>query len=403
MKNQPEAFHVMAKPAGPICNLDCQYCFYLEKSDLFPQGTRFQMSDDILEAYIKQQFEAQEGSEVIFTWQGGEPTLMGLDFFRKVIALQKKFSQGRTARNAIQTNGVLLDDDWGNFLHGENFLVGLSIDGPEDIHNMYRTDRTGKPTFDRVMRGLDVLKNRNVEFNTLSVVHRESARRPLEIYNFLKETGSQYLQFIPLVDRATGIKNQPGGRTEISTVTEASVIPEDYGNFLISIFDTWVRVDVGSTFVQLFDVALGQWMGMPSGLCLFSESCGDAVALEHNGDVYSCDHFVSPSYKLGNLLNQSLGDLVRSDSQRAFGRAKADTLPGYCLRCPVKFACHGECPKNRFTLTPDGDPGLNYLCAAYRMFFTHINPFMRGMAWLALNGRSPAEIMDPALTGSLPR
>ena len=403
MKNQPEAFHVMAKPAGPICNLDCQYCFYLEKSDLFPQGTRFQMSDDILEAYIKQQFEAQEGSEVIFTWQGGEPTLMGLDFFRKVIALQKKFSQGRTARNAIQTNGVLLDDDWGNFLHGENFLVGLSIDGPEDIHNMYRTDRTGKPTFDRVMRGLDVLKNRNVEFNTLSVVHRESARRPLEIYNFLKETGSQYLQFIPLVDRATGIKNQPGGRTEISTVTEASVIPEDYGKFLISIFDTWVRVDVGSTFVQLFDVALGQWMGMPSGLCLFSESCGDAVALEHNGDVYSCDHFVSPSYKLGNLLNQSLGDLVRSDSQRAFGRAKADTLPGYCLRCPVNFACHGECPKNRFTLTPDGDPGLNYLCAAYRMFFTHINPFMRGMAWLALNGRSPAEIMDPALTGSLPR
>jgi uncharacterized protein len=403
MKGLPKSFHVMAKPSGPICNLDCQYCFYLDKTELFPKGTRFRMSDEVLEAYIRQQFESQEGGSVLFAWQGGEPTLMGVGFFEKVVALQKKHGGGRRAENAIQTNGILLDDAWGAFLHREKFLVGLSIDGPSGLHDFHRVDSAGKPTFDRVMRGLQILKRHQVEFNTLTVVHRESAKRPLEVYDFLKDTGSQYLQFIPLVDRLvpgaspSAVESVRDGAA--SQVTDFSVLPEDYGAFLTSIFDTWVREDVGKVYVQLFDVALGIWMGMPSGLCLFSESCGDAVALEHNGDLYSCDHFVSPAYRLGNLLNQSLGDMVRSAAQRSFGQAKADTLPQYCLRCPVKFACNGECPKNRFITSPDGEPGLNYLCTAYRRFFTHANPYLRGMAWLALNGRSPADIMSLDIPG----
>jgi uncharacterized protein len=385
----PETFHVMAKPTGAICNLDCKYCFYLEKENLFERGTRFRMSDEVLEAYVRQQIEAQRGSEVVFAWQGGEPTLMGLEFFKKAVALQKRFAAGRRMQNAFQTNGVLLDDDWCEFFKRENFLIGISIDGPRELHDGYRVDKGGKPTFDRVMNGIELLKKHGVEFNTLSVVHRENALQPLTVYNFLKSIGSLYLQFIPLVERGAA----PG------SVTDRSVRPEDYGGFLVSIFEEWVRADVGKVFVQLFDVSLGIWMGNPSGLCLFSETCGDAVALEHNGDVFSCDHFVYPEYKLGNLLNTGLGDLVRSPRQREFGGAKAATLPGYCQRCEVRFACHGECPKNRFTETPDGEPGLNYLCAAYKRFFTHVNPAMRGMAYLALNRRAPAEIMTLGVPG----
>ncbi len=384
MTSAPDNFHVMAKPSGAICNLNCTYCFYLEKELLFDRTSRFRMSDEVLEAYVRQQIEGQRGSEASFAWQGGEPTLMGLDFFKKAVALQHRYANGRAIHNAFQTNGVLLDDAWGEFLHRERFLVGLSIDGPQELHDLYRVDKGGKPTFDKVMRGIEVLQRHRVDFNTLSVVHRESARRPLEVYEFLKSIGSTHMQFIPLVDRI-GVTDQ---------VAAWSVIAEDYGTFLSTIWDTWVRRDVGRIFVQLFDVMLGVWMGQPAGLCLFRETCGDAVVLEHNGDVYSCDHFVTPRHRLGNLLDQSLGDIVRDVPQRQFGQAKADTLPQYCRDCEVRFACHGECPKNRFINTPAGEPGLNYLCAGYKHFFKHANPRLRGMAWLAMHHEPPAKIMD---------
>lgn len=402
MSARPDTFHVMAKPSGAICNLDCKYCFYLDKESLFASGTRFRMSDEVLEAYVRQQIQAQRGPEVQFAWQGGEPTLMGVDFFERTVEFQRKHAGGRTVQNAFQTNGTLLDDSWGEFLKRANFLVGVSIDGPQPLHDLYRVDKGGKPSFDRVMNGLEVLKRHKVEFNTLTVVHRESARHPLEVYRFLKEIGSGFLQFIPLVDRVPDVTAQSRGFTHApppkqgaveTQVTQWSVVPADYGEFLVAIFDEWVRQDVGKVFIQLFDVSLGIWLGHPAGLCLFRETCGDAVALEHNGDVFSCDHFVYPEYKLGNLLNSSLGDLVRGPQQRAFGRAKADSLPEYCRQCDVRFACNGECPKNRFAATPDGEPGLNYLCAAYQRFFRHIEPAMRGMAWLARHGFAPAEIM----------
>lgn len=379
-----QPFHVMAKPSGARCNLDCKYCFYLEKEALYPAG-RQRMTPEVLEAYVRSQIEAQPpGNEVLFVWQGGEPTLMGVDFFREAVELQTRYGHSRRIANAFQTNGVLLDDAWGEFLHRERFLVGLSIDGPRELHDLYRVDKGGGPTFDKVMRGLKVLQRHKVDFNTLTVVHRESARRPLEVYEFLKSIGSTHLQFIPLVERA-------GAGEE---VTEASVIATDYGAFLSTIWDHWVRRDVGRVFVQLFEVMLGVWMGQPSGLCLFRDTCGDAVALEHNGDVYSCDHFVTPRHRLGNLLDRSLGDMVRDNAQRQFGQAKVETLPRYCRECEVRFACHGECPKNRFIRAPDGEPGLNYLCTAYKHFFPHANPGLRGMAWLAMHHESPAKIME---------
>jgi uncharacterized protein len=377
-------FHVMAKPSGAKCNLDCKYCFYLEKEGLYPPGSH-RMTDGVLEAYVRGQIEAQPAdAEVLFAWQGGEPTLMGVPFFEKAVTLQKELGRGRRIANAFQTNGVLLDDAWGEFLRRENFLVGLSIDGPRELHDLYRVDKGGRPTFDKVLRGLEMLKRHGVDFNTLTVVHRESARRPLEVYEFLKSVGSTHLQFIPLVERLG----------EGEDVSHASVLADDWGAFLTGIWDRWLGCDVGKVFVQLFDVMLGVWMGQPSGLCLFRETCGDAVALEHNGDVYSCDHFVTPRHRLGNLLDESLGDMVRDAPQRLFGKAKVDALPGYCRECEVRFACRGECPKNRFIRTPDGEPGLNYLCTGYKTFFKHANPGLRGMAWLAMNRESPAKIME---------
>ncbi len=403
MNGSPLNFHVMAKPSGAICNLECRYCFYLEKESLFQPGTRFRMSEEVLEAYVRQQFESQRGPEVVFAWQGGEPTLMGIEFFERAVSLQRQYAPGRKVANAFQTNGILLDEAWGVFLRRENFLVGLSLDGPAPLHDCHRVDKGGKPTFDRVMQGLDILKKHGVEFNTLTVVHRQNVRHPLEVYRFLQGSGSKFLQFIPLVERDPEGK-EAGSRRLSSvapadpeldevTVTEGSVPAEDYGQFLVTIFDEWVRKDVGRTFVQLFDVALGVWLGLPAGLCLFRPTCGDGVALEHNGDVFSCDHFVYPEYRIGNLLNTHLGDLVRGPRQRAFGEAKAATLPAYCRRCDVRFACHGECPKNRFLRTPDGEPGLNYLCAAYQRFFRHIHPAMNTMAALIHHRRPPSEIM----------
>lgn len=395
----------MTKPVGPICNLDCTYCFYLEKEKLFGRTEKFRMSDALLDKYIREYIESQSGPEISFAWQGGEPTLLGVDFFRKVVALQNEYSDGRPISNAFQTNGTLLDDEWGQFLAESRFLVGLSVDGPAELHDIYRVDKRQKPTFDRVMRGLEFLQKHKVEYNTLTVVNRKNSKHPLKVYRFLKSIGSTYLQFIPLVERKPNEAAKDWGLDlaappdaesddEHALVTSWSVTPVGYGDFLIKIFNQWVKEDVGQIFVQLYDVALGNWMGLGSGLCVFAEKCGRALALEHNGDLYSCDHFVYPKYKLGNLMNQSLGAMVDSDQQRKFGSDKLDTLPRYCRECPVRFACNGECPKHRFIKTPDGEPGLNYLCAGYKKFFTHIDPYMRVMSDL-LNNRRPASDIMP--------
>lgn len=406
----PTAFHVMTKPIGPICNLDCKYCFYLEKEELYPRerrpGPSWQMPDEVLESYIRQYIGAQEAPDISFAWQGGEPTLLGVRFFRKVVALQQQYANGKRILNALQTNGSLLDDGWGEFLAEHRFLVGLSIDGPRDLHDVYRVDKQGRATFDAVMRGLEVLRKHQVEFNTLTVVHRANSQQPLRVYRYLKEIGSGFIQFIPLVERAAPgplamegeliqLSFAPPPRPEEagSAVTGWSVRPEDYGRFLVEIFDEWVRRDVGRVFVQLFDVALGNWAGMGGSLCVFSEKCGLALAVEHNGDVYSCDHYVYPEYRLGNLMEQPLKEMVSSPQQQQFGCDKLETLPRYCRECDVRFACHGECPKHRFLRTPDGEWGLNYLCAGYKRFFQHIDPHMRTMAGLLRSGRAPAEIM----------
>ncbi len=405
---QTRPFHLMTKPVGPICNLDCTYCFYLEKEKLFGRTEKFRMSDALLEKYIREYIQSQNSSEISFAWQGGEPTLLGVDFFRKVVALQKEYGDGRPIQNAFQTNGTLLDDEWGEFLADSGFLVGLSVDGPAELHDAYRVDKRQRPTFDRVMRGLEFLQKHKVEYNTLTVVNRKNSKQPLKVYRFLKSIGSTYLQFIPLVERKADTQAQGMGLDlatppdlddptgEFAMVTSWSVIPVAYGKFLIKIFNDWVKSDVGQVFVQIFDVALGNWMGLGSGLCVFAEKCGRALALEHNGDLYSCDHFVYPKYKLGNLMNQSLGAMVDSPQQTKFGSDKFDTLPQYCIECPVRFACNGECPKHRFIKTPSGEPGLNYLCAGYKQFFTHVDPYMRTMANLLQQRRPAADIMPLA-------
>jgi uncharacterized protein len=397
-------FHVMAKPIGPKCNLDCTYCFYLEKEALYPDTRNFRMSDEVLERYISGYIAAQPGQEVSFAWQGGEPTLLGVDYFRKVVALQRRYAGPRIIINVLQTNGTLLDDEWGNFLRENRFLVGLSVDGPRELHGAYRLDRGQKPTFDRVMAGFECLKRHKVEFNTLTVVNRQNSLRPAEVYRFLKGTGSGFMQFIPLVERHAPAGNPAGlklaappeparGGGDASTVTPWSVRAGDYGTFLTAIFDEWVRFDVGRTFVQIFDVALANWYGEGPGLCVFSEKCGGALAIEHNGDVYSCDHYVYPEFRLGNVTTQPLGDMAASFQQRKFGADKSDALPRFCRDCDVRFACHGECPKHRFIQTPDGEPGLNYLCAAYKTFFHHAKPAMDEMVRLLRAGRPPAEVM----------
>ena len=397
-------YHIMVKPIGPICNLDCKYCFYLEKENLYPETHNFSMSDELLEKFVREYIESQDGPEISFAWQGGEPTLMGVDFFRKVVQFQDRFSNGRQISNAFQTNGKLLNDAWCEFLAERNFLVGLSVDGPRELHDRYRVDKGGKPTFDRVMHGLEYLEKHSVEFNTLTVVNRHNSQRPLEVYRFLKGIGSKFHQFIPIVERLPdeedkAIKLKLGEPPEAGhadtdvRVTEWTVVPRQFGEFLVKIFDEWVRADVGDIFVQMFDVALGNWMQVGSGLCIFAERCGRALAMEHNGDLYSCDHYVYPRYRLGNVMDQSLGDMVNSSCQRKFGNDKFDTLPAYCMECEVRFACNGECPKQRFLQTPTGEPGLNYLCAGYKRFFKHIDPCMRTMAELIAQNRTPREIM----------
>jgi uncharacterized protein len=404
-------FHVMVKPVGPICNLDCKYCFYLEKEKLFDRGEKFRMSEETLERFVRDYIQAQPNDHVVFAWQGGEPTLMGVDFFRKAVAWQKQYGQGKTIENAFQTNGTLINDEWALFFKENAFLIGVSIDGPRELHDHYRVDKGGQPTWEKVMRGIDFLKKHGVEFNTLTCVNRETARKPLEIYRFLKGIGSTFLQFIPILERRPDSRSQQwnlelasppllGGlhsgdeAEEDLRVMPWTVKASDYGDFLIQIFDRWVRRDVGRIYVQMFDLALSKWLGIPGGLCIFSETCGSAMAMEHNGDLYSCDHYVYPDYRIGNIMNQAMPDLVDSVAQKKFGTDKRDTLPKQCRECAVKFACNGGCPKHRFIETKEGEAGLNYLCEGYLNFFQHVDPYMRVMAQLYRSRRAPAEIME---------
>jgi uncharacterized protein len=385
----PPAFHLMTKPRGAICNLDCAYCYFLSKERLYPDSS-FRMADNLLELYTRQYIEAQHVPEITFTWQGGEPTLMGLDFFRRAVAYQQQYRKPDTRiTNALQTNGTTLDDDWCAFFKAHNFLIGISLDGPRDLHDCYRVDKGSKPTFDRVMTGLRLLQKHGVEFNVLTTVHAANERHGREVYRFLRdEVGAQFLQFIPIVERENETGYQEG-----SSVTARSVSAEAYGQFLIDVFEEWVRRDVGRIYVQMFDVALAAWVGDRPGLCVFEETCGAALALEHNGDVYSCDHFVEPKHFVGNIVDIPLNEIVQSDQQREFGAAKRDSLPQYCRDCEVRFVCNGGCPKDRFTLTPDNEPGLNYLCAGYKAFFRHIGEAMAVMATELAHQRPPANVM----------
>lgn len=391
-QNAPPAFHLLAKPTGAICNLDCQYCFFLSKEQLYP-GSKFRMSDDVLETYIQQLLASHQTPEVTVAWQGGEPTLMGLEFFQRSIALVEKHKKpGQQVTHTLQTNGTKLDDDWGRFFKQHNFLIGLSVDGPQPLHDTYRVDKRGRGSFEQVMQGWKVLKKHQVDFNILCTVNAANGDRPLEVYRFFRdELGAEFIQFIPIIERVND-----DGSTMIQSgnqVTERSVKPEQFGQFLIGVFDEWVRRDVGKVFIQHFDAALANWVDVPPSVCIFSKTCGNALALEHNGDLYSCDHFVEPDYKLGNIQETSMIEMIASDRQRQFGQAKLDTLPQYCLDCEVRFACNGGCPKNRFIETPIGEPGLNYLCAGYKAFFTHIDQPMHMMADLLRQGRYADEVM----------
>lgn len=395
----------MTKPIGPLCNLDCEYCFYLEKQNLFPPSHRsWKMRPDVLERYIESYIAAQPGNLVHFAWQGGEPTLLGIPYFREVVRLQKKYAQGKQIANALQTNGVSLSEEWGHFLHAEDFLVGLSIDGPEALHNTLRKDKQGHGTWKQVMAGLAVLHRHKVAFNTLTCVHRHNSHRSETLYKFLKGIGSRHLQFIPIVERLPQARQTPHSLAApcgpdlsdayMLRVTPWSVRPIEYGDFLCTLFDRWVQKDVGKVFIQLFETALARWLGKSGGLCFFQETCGKNLALEHDGSVYACDHFVYPAYRLGNMMETPLAELVQSPCQQAFGEAKSTRLPSQCLQCDVRFACNGECPKKRFALDDRNQPGLNYLCSAYQRFFLHIDGPMRAMAELVRQGRPAEAIME---------
>ena len=393
-KNTPSAFHLLAKPSGADCNLDCAYCFFLDKANLYP-GSDFRMTPAVQEQYIRQLIESHQTDDVNIAWQGGEPTLMGLDFYRHSIELVEKYRRpGMRFLHTMQTNGTLLDDDWVEFFKEHNFLIGISLDGPRELHDVYRLDKGGKPTHDRVMRGLRLLQKHGVDYNILTTVNRVNGDYPLDIYRFLRdEVGTTWIQFIPVVERLP--EKTRADQQEALLVSGRSVLPQQFGWFLSTIFDEWVRRDVGSVFVQTFEATLRNWLGMnSSGMCVFNEACGTGLALEHNGDLYSCDHFVDPDYLLGNIQNEHIINMVASPRQRKFGSDKRDSLPGYCIDCSVKFACHGECPKNRFLYSPDGEPYLNYLCSGYKDFFNHASFPMKVMAGIIRRGRDAKEVME---------
>mgnify|MGYP000437056724 FL=1 len=389
--------YVMLKPAGAHCNLACKYCYYLEKNKLYPTAQRHLMSDEMLEQFTREYIEAQTMNQVLFTWHGGEPLLRSIDFYRKALFLQQKYAGGRRIDNVIQTNGTLLTDEWCEFFAQNHWLVGISIDGPQPDHDHYRLTAAGKPSWKKVMQGIKLLKKHGVEWNAMAVVNAYNANHPMEFYRFFKENGCQFLQFTPIVERLT---RHEDGRTLASladkdeiSLSEASVAPEQWGYFLCAIFDEWVRKDVGKIFVEIFDCTLANWMGISPGICAYSKECGHAGVMEHNGDVYSCDHFVFPEYKLGNIRDHSLIDMLYGEQQQEFSRLKHSSLPRQCKECDMEFACHGECPKNRFMKDKYGDSGLNYLCPGYYHYYQHVAPYMDYMKQELMSQRPPSNIM----------
>ena len=373
-----KVMYVMAKPAGARCNLGCRYCYYLEKSGL--TGGDGEMDDALLEKFTKEYIAAQTTPEVFFLWHGGEPMLRGLDFYRKALKLQKRYACGRAVDNSIQTNGTLISEDWCRFFRDNGFLVGVSIDGPEAVHDRFRKNRAGAPTFRRVMRGIELLDRYGVQWNAMATINAANVTAPEEFYDFFKRIGCRYLQFTPVVERTVRL---PDGRERLAAPSERdadmtpdSITPEQWGDFLCRVFDRWWPSDVGRQFVQIFDATLANWMGQPPGICTLARECGHAGVLEHNGDLYSCDHFVFPEYRLGNIADKTLVEMMYSPRQLRFGTAKYTSLPSRCRECEFLFACNGECPKNRFAVTEDGEPGLNYLCTGYRRFFGHSAPAM---------------------------
>lgn len=397
--------YVMTKPAGASCNLACEYCYYLEKLQLYRHDARHVMSDEMLERFVKQYIESQTMQQVLFCWHGGETLMRPLPFYEKVVRLQRQYAQGRQIDNVIQTNGTMIDDRWAQFFHDQGWLVGVSIDGSEEFHDEYRRNKAGRPSWRQVMRGINCLNKHQVEWNAMAVVNDFNADYPLDFYQFFKDIGCRYLQFTPIVER---ISPHADGRHLASMADDVqaeladfSVTPEQWGHFLCTVFDQWVRNDVGSTFVQLFDTTLANWMGMDGSLCTMARECGHAGVMEYNGDVYSCDHFVFPEYKLGNIRDNTLTEMMYSERQRAFGQNKYRSLPQQCKSCHYLFACHGECPKNRFSETAQGEPGLNYLCQGYYRFFEHVAPYMDFMKRELTAQRPPSNVMDAIKNGLL--
>lgn len=394
----PTAFSTMVKPIGSLCNMDCHYCYYLDKENIYGKKEP-KMSDDMLEEYIKQYIEANEVPVVSFAWHGGEPLLTGIDYYRKAVEFQNKYKGDKRVENTLQTNGTLVNSEWCDFWRENDFLIGVSIDGPKSIHDSFRLDKGGRPTFDRVVESIALMAKHSVQYNTLSTINSLSEGRGSEVYRFLKSIGSRYMQFLPVVEYVT----QPEGSRRVNIVTpntegshlaEWSVSSRGFGQFMNDVFDLWVLNDVGRYYVQLFDVSLAQWVGAQPGLCAFTETCGDALVVEHNGDVFSCDHFVYPEYKVGNITESHLADMIKSQKQFAFGINKRNTLPSECLRCKYYFACRGECPKHRFDTSERGEKGMNALCAGYKSFFTHIDPYMKFMSERLAQKQPPAMVMQ---------
>ncbi|OHB33029.1 MAG: anaerobic sulfatase maturase [Desulfuromonadaceae bacterium GWC2_58_13] len=406
-----QGLHIVAKPIGPACNLDCAYCFYLEKQALYGTGENYRMPDVVLATFIRSYVEAQPTPVVEFVWQGGEPTLLGIDFFRRVVELQAPFAANKTISNVLQTNGTLLDDAWCRFLKQHNFMVGVSLDGPREIHDRYRRDRQGNGSFDAVLRGLKLLQRHGVNYNVMASVARETARQALAVYRFFKEQGVEFIQFVPLIERLPGAGETQLGlnlagpaaldREELNTtVTPWTVVPEEYGDFLIAIYEEWVRQDVGTTFVMNFEWALNAWIGNPSPVCIHARQCGRSLVIEHNGDIFPCDHCVYPHYRLGNILSDDLAGMVAKSARSGFGVDKENALPRWCRECEVLAACQGGCPKHRFAQSHYGEPGLHYLCAGYKKFFRHIRKYLRAMTTLLEHGVPVSEVMK-AVKGPL--
>jgi uncharacterized protein len=397
----PVSFNVIAKPVGSRCNLNCGYCYYKGKENLYRTGMATEMSDAVLEEYTKEYIQCQQVSDITFVWQGGEPVLAGLDFYKNAVCMQQKYAGGKRISNAFQTNGTLLTDEWCRFFAGQGFLVGISIDGPGEIHNRYRMNKTGIPSYDLVMKGIDLLRKYDVEFNTLTTVNRFNQDYPVDLYRFLKQTGSRFIQFLPVVEKTALNDDRPLNLSdnEPGNIASWSVEPMAFGNFMIAVFDEWVRNDVGRVFVQLFDATLANWVGANPGVCIYKERCGDALVIEHNGDVYACDHYVFKEYRLGNILKSSFLELLYSQTQKQFGANKRNSLPEQCKGCKWLFACHGECPKNRFSAASGRKEGGNYLCEGYTLFFSHAAPCMQFMAQQLEKKQAPANVMEWAKAG----